>query len=119
MARTIDLRVADTAQALDRFEAGWNLLAAGGRLPPGRILSFADLPLLLRTLTPARWTLLERLAGDGPLSVRELARRLRRDYKNVHTDVRRLAELGLVERREHALVAVGWEAVHVELRLGN
>ncbi|MDA8109166.1 MAG: MarR family transcriptional regulator [Betaproteobacteria bacterium] len=118
MARSLSLRVASSAQALDRFEAGWNQLAEGGRLPPERVLSFADLPLLLRTLTPARWALLERLAADGPVSVYELARRLQRDYKNVHTDAKRLAELGLVERREHALVAVGWDAVRAELRLG-
>ncbi|HVC13186.1 MAG TPA: MarR family transcriptional regulator [Burkholderiales bacterium] len=117
MARTLSLRVASAVQALDRFEAGWNHLAEGGRLAPERVLTFAELPLLLRTLTPARWTLLGRLRADGPLSVYELAKRLQRDYKNVHTDVRRLAELGLIARREHALVAVEWDAVRAELRL--
>jgi len=38
--------------------------------------------------------------------VNELARRLERDYKNVHEDVKRLAELGLIERRKDALVSV-------------
>jgi predicted transcriptional regulator len=111
------VRVASASQALDRFEAGWNLLAEGGRPAPGRMLSFSALPLLLRSLTPARWVLLERLRADGPLSVYELAKRLQRDYKNVHTDVKRLIELGLIARRAHARVAVDWDAVCAELRL--
>jgi predicted transcriptional regulator len=119
MARALSLRVASAAQALDRLEAGWNLLAEGGRVAPERVLSFDGLPRLLRSLTPARWALLERLRADGPLSVYQLAKRLRRDYKNVHTDAKRLAELGLIARRAHARVAVEWEVVRAELRLAG
>jgi predicted transcriptional regulator len=117
MSRTLRLRVEPLADALDRFEAAWHL--ASGRHPPAppAILAFADLPLLLRTLTPARWALLARLKKSGPLSVYALAKLLRRDYKNVHTDVRRLAELGLIERRGAAGIAVTWDAVRAELKL--
>ena len=62
-------------------------------------LSFESLAALLKKLTPARWTLLEQRKRDGPLSINELARRLERHYKNVHTDVTRLIDLGLIERR--------------------
>lgn len=48
--------------------------------------------MLLASLTPARWTLLEQLRRAGPVSISELARRLGRHYKNVHTDVSRLIE---------------------------
>ena len=60
---------------------------------------------------------LERLARDGPLSVYQLAKRLARDYKNVHTDVARLAELGLIARGADGRVEVQWSAVRAELRL--
>jgi len=43
--------------------------------------------------------------------------RLERDYKNVHGDVKRLAELGLIERRKDALVSVAWDVVRAEMRL--
>jgi predicted transcriptional regulator len=46
-----------------------------------------------------------------------LARALQRDYKNVHTDVARLAELGLIERTGSNLVRVAWDAVRAELKL--
>ena len=117
MARLLELRVSAPGDALDRFEAAWNRAAEGRSFKPFRILSFADLPRLLKTLTPARWALLERLAAEGALSVYQLAKRLGRDYKNVHTDVAQLAALGLIERKGRAGVAVAWDAVRAELRL--
>lgn len=117
MARTLELRVGSAADALDRFEAAWNRVAEGRGVKPLAVLTLRDLPLLLRTLTPARWALLERLKAQGPMSVYELAKRLGRDYKNVHTDVARLAELGLIERGGDGRVAVGWNAVRAELSL--
>ena len=104
-----------TGDALDRFEAAWNRAAEGRPAKKLEILSFADLPLLLKNLSPARWTLLERLRKDGPLSIYELAKRLARDYKNVHTDVARLAETGLIERQADTRVAVPWDVVRAEL----
>ena len=117
MKRTLKVRVGSVASALDRFEEVWSKTARGEKVLAEHVLAFANLQLLLRTLTPARWTLLERLRADGPLSVNELARRLGRDYKNVHGDVKRLAELSLIERRKDALVSVVWDVVRAEMRL--
>jgi predicted transcriptional regulator len=110
----LELRVGPPRDALDRFEAAWNRLAEGGRVAPLRVLTLRDLPLLLRTLTPARWALVERLRKEGPLPVYQLAKRLERDYKNVHTDVAQLARLGVVERQGDG-VAVPWELLRAEL----
>ena len=84
---------------------------------PLEILSFDGLPSLLRTLSPARWQLLQKLNEEGPLSIYELAKRLERDYKNVHTDVTQLAALRLIERREDGKITVPWELLRAELRL--
>jgi len=117
MPKTLNLRVSAAAAALDRFEAAWHLASGRPPPPPLAVLSFAGLPLLLKTLTPARWALLEQLKKTGPVSVYALARSLGRDYKNVHTDVSRLIELNLIEKTEKALVHVTWDAVRAELRL--
>jgi len=117
MSRTLKIRIASRAEALDAFEVAWNQSA--GRVPAETesVLGFSDLPLLLATLTPARWALLARLRGAGPQSVNALAKLAGRDYKNVHTDVRVLADLGLVARREDAKVEVAWDRVAAEFRL--
>ena len=117
MPKTLYIRASTPADALDRFEAAWHLASGRAAPAPLAILSFADLPLLLKTLTPARWALLGRLAKEGPLTIFALAKRLERDYKNVHTDVTRMAELGLIEKNEAGEVLVGWDAVRAELRL--
>jgi predicted transcriptional regulator len=110
--RTLELRIGDARDALDRFEAAWNRRTEGRS--PLHVLSLADLPLLLRTLTPARWELLDRLREAGPLSIYELSKRLERDYKNVHTDVARLGDIGLIQKEADGRVAVPWDVVRAE-----
>jgi predicted transcriptional regulator len=114
----LEVRVGGAADALDRFEAMWNRAAEGRPARPLDVLSFADLPLLLKTLTPARWDLLGRLRAEGPLSIYQLAKRLARDYKNVHTDVTQLSALGLIAKQADGRVAVAWDAIRAELRQG-
>jgi predicted transcriptional regulator len=94
-SKLAELRIGGVGDALDRFEAAWNRQAEGGRAVSLSVLSFEDLPLLLRTLTPARWVLLGALREKEAASIYELAKRLERDYKNVHTDVSRLNGAGL------------------------
>jgi len=116
-SKTLYVRVSAQDEALDRFEAAWHL--ASGRRPPAplALLSFADLPLLVRSLSPARWDLLKKLAKAGPQTVYGLAKLLERDYKNVHSDVARLLELHLLEKNQDGLVCVTWQAIRAELRL--
>ena len=80
------------------------LLAWAARVDAGRVikpatpqLRFASYRQLHATLTEKRIALLEYAAGQEGLSIRQLAVRLRRDYRNVYDDVRRLVELGLIE----------------------
>ena len=121
MSKTLYVRVSrgenPGSDALDRFEAAWHL--ATGRKPPAplSVLSFADLPLLMKNISPARWELLKRLKKAGPLTIFALAKLLERDYKNVHTDVSRLLELNLLEKNQEGQVSVPWQAVRAELRL--
>jgi predicted transcriptional regulator len=117
MSRKLEIRVGAAADALDRFEAAWNRVLEGRAMRPLEALSFEDLPLLTKTLTPARWTLLQDLKERGPCSIYELAKRLGRDYKNVHTDVTQLAAIGLIERRADTRVAVPWDLLRAELKL--
>ena len=114
-SKVLQVRIGGAGDALDRFEAAWNRQAQDGKAVLLSVLSFEDLPLLLRTLTPARWALLEKLGKGGAASIYALAKSLGRDYKNVHTDVLRLVELGLIERRADGSVAVPWDGVRAEL----
>ena len=117
MPRRLEIRIGPAGDALDRFEAAWNRVQEGRAMRPLEVLSFDNLPLALRTLSPARWVLLQDLKKNGSCSIYQLAKRLERDYKNVHTDVTQLAALGLIERRGDGGVAVAWDLLRAELRL--
>ena len=116
MPKAFEIRLGAAGDALDRFEAAWNRVREGRALRPLEILSFADLPLLLKTLSPARWVLLQKLREEA-CTIYELARRLARDYKNVHTDVTQLAGIGLIARRSDGRVAVAWDLLRAEFKL--
>jgi predicted transcriptional regulator len=117
MSKRVEIRLGPAGDALDRFEAAWHRVVEGRAMRPLEVLSFPDLPTLSKTLSQARWALLQRLRTDGPLSMYELSKRLERDYKNVHTDVTQLAALGLIDRRPDSLVFVPWDLLRAEFRL--
>ena len=59
-------------------------------------IGFATPEFLWKVLSAKRWELLKVLCGAGPVSIREAARRARRDVKAVHSDVTALLSAGLL-----------------------
>ena len=92
--------------------------ARRGRAPDYR-LSFESARMLFSDLTPARLELLDTLRRSGPCSVYALARTAERNYSNVHTDVSRLEELGLIERGEDATISVPYDSVEILMPLAQ
>ncbi len=86
---------------------------------PDFYLSFESARSLLNELTPARVELLDTLRKLGPCSVYALAKGAERNYSNVHSDVGRLEQLGLIERTEEDAVFVPYEAVEIHLPLAH
>ena len=80
-------------------------------------LSFESARALFTELTPARIDLLDALRRIGPCSVYALARHTGRNYSNVHTDVGKLVEHGLVERGSDGNVSVPFDEVEIRLSL--
>ncbi len=92
--------------------------ARRGQAPDFR-LSFESARALFAELTPARLDLLDTLRRAGPSSVYALAKTAERNYSNIHTDVSRLVELGLVERAEDGTVSVPFDAVEIRFPLAQ
>lgn len=93
-------------------------VAASGE-PPDFRLHFESARALFSELTPARLDLLDSLRRTGPCSVYALAKAAERNYSNVHTDVSRLVELGLVERAEDGGVNVPFDAIEIRVPLAQ
>jgi predicted transcriptional regulator len=62
---------------------------------------------------------LDTLRRMGPSSMYALAKVAGRNYSNVHTDVVRLLELGLVEREEDGMVFVPFDAIEIRFPLAQ
>jgi predicted transcriptional regulator len=80
-------------------------------------IAFATPELLWQVLTAKRWELLKALCGAGRVSIREAARRVGRDVKAVHADVKALLEAGLVNRTSDGGVEFPFQAIKVEFVL--
>ena len=67
-----------------------------------------------KTLAPPRWNIVETMTGAGPMSIREVARRVGRDVKAVHGDVKKLLDNGVLDRTEDGKVVFPYDAAHVD-----
>lgn len=89
-------------------------LDAGDRTAETASISFESMELLLKILTPNRWTLLRTLRANGPSSIRALSHLLARDYRGVHADVTTLIDAGLIERAD-GKISVPWSRITAEM----
>src|SRR5260221_14308103 len=90
---TVTLDVRPLSDTLCDFADAWK----SGRASSPRI-SFDSATVLFKVLTGKRWELLNTLTGAGPVTIREAARRTRRDLKAVHGDVRVLLNAGILSK---------------------
>lgn len=75
-------------------------LDAGRPVGPHHGISFNSYEDMYAVLSPSRLAVIRVLAGQGALSIREVARRLERDVQAVHRDVTRLINAGIIDRTE-------------------
>lgn len=108
------IQIAPLEDSLQQFAQVWKT----GK-PVGEInrLTFESMGSFLKILTTKRWELLTKLRKEGGMSINQLAKLLKRNYKNVHTDVTNLMELGLIEKNKEGLVFVPWDEIETHLKL--
>ncbi len=82
--------------------------------PQGCFISFPSHEDLWATLSPGRWALLKAMTGAGSIGVRELARRVGRDVKGVHTDAQALVLCGVIDKTADGKLIFPYDAVHVD-----
>ena len=85
--------------------------------PQGEYISFANLDLLWKVLAPNRMAIVKVLTGCEPLALREIARRVARDVKAVHSDVQMLLKAGVLDKNEAGKISFGYDAIHVDFML--
>lgn len=76
------------------------LKSQGKRRASDEVISVANFEILGKIFSPPRLEILAAIPVLKPKSIAELSRLLKRDFKNVHSDVKFLADLGLLALRE-------------------
>lgn len=100
----VEITITTPAQALKDAASVWRRAATGGEdIVPS--IGFGSPSELFATITDRRLELLRHVASNEARNIHQLAQALGRDYKNVHTDVKALEDLGLLERVDGKLVA--------------
>ncbi|PYE90453.1 hypothetical protein [Phyllobacterium leguminum] len=77
-------------------------------------LTYEDLH---RALTPKRIAILDAMKGRGPLSMREVARLVGRDFKGVHTDLNAMRLIGLIDSAPEGGVILAYDELHIDITL--
>ena len=109
--KTVTFGLFSLEETVKRAEA-----ASRGKRQQPRI-DFASAALFFRIMTLRRWEILRAMGGAGPLSIREVARRVKRDVKGVHGDVQALLKCGVLGKTEGGQVVFPFSVIHVDFML--
>lgn len=116
--RILNVKVgARPEENLERAAAMMSALELGEQAAPYFGVGFQNAGQMLAVFTPKRWELLASLREGGPMTIAELARRLGRNYKNVHTDVEKLVEWLAVEKDEQGRISAPYSEIVVDVKL--
>lgn len=117
---TLTIRVEPPSEFFEDVREDMRRLDQDEDLDPKQTLSVPDEKTLARVLSAKNVELLRTIVAEEPASVRELARLVDRDIKNVSTALNELEELGLVtfEQDGRAKRPVVWyDEIDVQLLL--
>ena len=109
------VEVMSSGEALKRFSRAWKGASAGKALDA--TIGIGSIAELTALLSPKRMELLRHVAQNPGLSIRALAGALRRDYKNVHTDVSELEVRHLLERDDAGLIRAPYDELVIRAPL--
>lgn len=116
--RVLNVKVGEPPRSnLERAARSMEMLERGKQPAPYFSVGFSEIGQLLAIFTPRRWDLLGVLREDGPMTIAELARHVKRNYKNVYNDVEKLTEWLAVEKDEHGRVIAPFSEIIVDVRL--
>lgn len=111
-AKTAIIDVRPLTESLGDFSGTWK----SGRASTPRI-SFETPALLFKVLSGKRWDLLRAMTGAGAMTIREAARRVGRDVKAVHGDVKALLAAGVLQKTGAGKIVFPFAALHVDFML--
>lgn len=104
---SVESMLQHAASAMKAIESGKEPVRSYGA-------GFRSMAEVTSLFTTKRWELLETLKLEGQQSIYALAKLLGRNYSNVHTDVKKLLEIGIIQKTDDDKICVPWDEIDVE-----
>lgn len=98
--KRVKIEIKDIKTSLDDFVKAGEAIEKEETLKKESGVYFTSFEAFRKALTPKRLELLHIIKEIKPASINQLARDVNRNIKNVSDDVKYLAQIGLVERKE-------------------
>ena len=117
MSDVLRVNVESLADGLDRAAKVMEALEQGQKVEKQESIGFSNVTSMLALFTPKRWELIETLRSSEGMSINALANLLKRNYKNVHTDVSALIEWGILQKNEKNRVFVPYSEFIFDVKL--
>ena len=111
--RTLVFNLQTVDAALADFGRAWK----SGKKDAAAQIGFETWGLMHRILSPKRVEIIRIMLDAGPLSIREIAHRIGRDFKGVRSDVTLLVETGVINREESGELIFPYDKVHVDFEI--
>jgi len=121
MGKARRIKIIPLDESLKETKEVMETLAEGKSVEPSSYVAFEDLDLVTKVLTKERMALLKAIRQHNPSSIRELARLLGRNYKNVHSDVMLLSEYGILDLQKEGKSRkpyLGYEELEIAVPIG-
>lgn len=119
MSDILHVNVETLSDSLDRASKMMQSLTSGNEVEAYHGIGFKQVSNMLSLFTPKRWALVEALRSSGAMKINTLAKHLKRDYKNVHTDVSLLMEWGIIQKNEDGLIFVPYDEFVFDVKLSS
>lgn len=90
-------------ESLDELDSRWTGYLKGKKIKSQKgyeVISVSNWEILGRLFSPPRLQLLAAIPLVKATSIAALAKAMKKDFKNVYSDIRFLADLGLIELKE-------------------
>jgi len=113
---TLKVKIENLEDTLSDVAAAWKHAEASRSGTASSTLAFGSWETMHRVLAPKRLEIVRAMTGQGALSIREVARRVRRDFKSVHNDLDLLCRNGVVDKSNHGVI-FPYDRIHVEFEI--
>ena len=113
----VNIEIANKEKVYNEFIETWHAVEEGKEIEPKEKIYFLDYQTFFKVLTKQRIRLLKVLYEKEAISINQLSKILKRNYKNVYEDVKILKQIGLIKEDKNKKIYMPYSKINTEINL--